>query len=141
MLKAVGEYSLNNLAKPIGAWLGSVVSLLDPDIIVIGGGVSKIGEPLFEKLREIVPQRTVNPHASELPIVPAKFGAESGIVGAAAVMMRRSPAALLGGLFSLQPPIKAALRLDEEAALDRKRPQCPDWPPYKTAGLYVGRAI
>jgi glucokinase len=94
VLERLGEYSLNNLALQLGAWLGSVVSLLDPDIIVIGGGVSKIGEPLFQKLREIVPQRTVNPHARELPIVPAKFGAESGIVGAAAVMMRRSPAAL-----------------------------------------------
>jgi glucokinase len=64
-----------------------VVSLLDPDIIVIGGGVSKIGEPLFERLRAIVPTRTVNPHARELPIVPAHFGAEAGIVGAAAVVM------------------------------------------------------
>jgi len=34
-----------------------------------------------------VPKRTVNPHAGQLPIVPARFGAEAGIVGAAAVMM------------------------------------------------------
>jgi len=87
VLERMGEYSLSNLAVQLGAWLGSVVSLLDPDIIVIGGGVAKIGEPLFEKLREIVPKRTVNPHAGQLPIVPARFGAEAGIVGAAAVMM------------------------------------------------------
>jgi glucokinase len=83
----MGDYDLNNLAIQLGAWLGSVVSLLDPDIIVIGGGVAKIGEPLFERLRAIVPKRTVNPHAAQLPIVAAKFGAEAGIVGAAAVMM------------------------------------------------------
>jgi len=82
-----GSYDLNEIAVRLGAWLGSVVSLLDPDIIVIGGGVSKIGEPLFEKLRAIVPGRTVNPHASRLPIVPAKFGAEAGVVGSAAVVM------------------------------------------------------
>jgi glucokinase len=87
VLERIGAYDLNELALQLGAWLGSVVSLLDPDIIVIGGGVSNIGEPLFEKLRAIVPQRTVNPHAHELPIVPAHFGAESGIVGAAAVML------------------------------------------------------
>jgi glucokinase len=90
VLERMGGYDLNDLAIQLGAWLGSVVSLLDPDIIVIGGGVSKIGEPLFEKLRAIVPKRTVNPHAGELPIVPAKFGAEAGIVGAAAVMMGSS---------------------------------------------------
>lgn len=82
-----GAYDLNEIALQLGAWLGSVVSLLDPDIIVIGGGVSQIGEPLFEKLREIVPRRTVNPYAGKLPIVPARFGAEAGVVGAAAVVM------------------------------------------------------
>ena len=87
VLERLGAYDLDEIATQIGAWLGSVVSLLDPEIIVIGGGVSKIGEPLFEKLREIVPKRTVNPYAGDLPIVPAKFGAEAGIVGAAAVMM------------------------------------------------------
>lgn len=80
-------YDLNELAVQLGAWLGSVVSLLDPDIIVIGGGVSKIGEPLFERLRAIVPTRTINPHAGDLPIVAARFGAEAGIVGAAAIVM------------------------------------------------------
>ena len=87
VLERIGAYDLNEIALQLGAWLGSVVSLLDPDIIVIGGGVSKIGEPLFERLRAIVPTRTVNPHARELPIVPAHFGAEAGIVGAAAVVM------------------------------------------------------
>jgi glucokinase len=87
VLEKMGVYDLNNMAIQIGAWLGGVVSLLDPDIIVIGGGVARIGEPLFERLRAIVPGRTVNPYASKLPIVPAKFGAEAGIVGAAAVMM------------------------------------------------------
>ena len=87
VLDRLGEYDLNELAIQLGAWLGSVVSLLDPDIIVIGGGVAGIGEPLFERLRKVVPRRTVNPYAEKLPIVPAKFGAEAGIVGAAAVMM------------------------------------------------------
>lgn len=87
VLERMGAYDLNELALQLGAWLGSIVSLLDPDIIVIGGGVSKIGEPLFERLRAIVPGRTVNPHAGDLPIVPAYFGAEAGIVGAAAVVM------------------------------------------------------
>jgi glucokinase len=87
VLERLGEYDLNNLALQLGAWLGSVVSLLDPDIIVIGGGVASIGKPLFERLRSVVPGRTVNPYAGELPIVPAKFGAEAGIVGAAAVVM------------------------------------------------------
>jgi glucokinase len=87
VLERMGAYDFNELALQLGAWLGSVVSLLDPDIIVIGGGVARIGEPLFERLRAIVPARTVNPYAGELPIVAAQFGENAGVVGAAAVVM------------------------------------------------------
>ncbi len=71
----------------LAAWLGSVVSLLDPDIIVIGGGVSRIGEPLFRTLREAVPKRTINPFAAQTPIVPAALDRDVGIYGGAAVIL------------------------------------------------------
>jgi glucokinase len=71
----------------LGAWLGSVISLLDPDIVVIGGGMSQMGEPLFSRLRGIVPSRSINQFASQTPIVPAALGTEAGILGAAAVVM------------------------------------------------------
>jgi glucokinase len=77
-----GGYDLDELAVKLGAWLGSVVSLLDPDVIVIGGGVSKIGEPLLERLRRELPRRTINQFAAETPIVAAHFGADVGIIGA-----------------------------------------------------------
>jgi len=71
----------------IGAWLGGIVSLLDPGVIVLGGGVmlDSRGEDLFAKLREMVPTRSVNPCAALIPIVPAYFGVQSGIVGAAVI--------------------------------------------------------
>lgn len=78
---------LDEVAEMIAAWLGSVVSLLDPDIIVAGGGVSRIGEPLFGRLRESVPRRTINQCASQTPIVPAALAENAGILGAASVML------------------------------------------------------
>lgn len=78
---------LDEAGEMLGAWLGSVVSLLDPDIIVIGGGVSRIGEPLFRKLRETVPRRTINPFAADTPIVPAELDQDVGIYGGAAVIL------------------------------------------------------
>ena len=71
----------------IGAWLGGVVSLLDPDVIVVGGGVSRIGRPLFTRLRRIVPQRTINQFAAQTPIVPAALAENVGVLGAASVML------------------------------------------------------
>lgn len=74
----------------IGIWLGSVVSLLDPDIIVIGGGVSRIGEPLFEAIRKELPRRTINPFASDTPVVRAGLEEDAGIFGAAALVLENA---------------------------------------------------
>lgn len=78
-----GGYDIDDLATKLSAWLGSIISLLDPSVIVIGGGVSRIGDPLFERLRRMVPSRTINQFARTTPIVPAALGADCGIIGAA----------------------------------------------------------
>jgi glucokinase len=78
---------LDDLARKLGAWLGGMISLLDPEILVIGGGLSEIGEPLFARLREVTPARSINPFAASTPIVRAQFGTNVGILGAAAVVL------------------------------------------------------
>jgi glucokinase len=84
---ALNDNQLDEMATMLGAWLGSLVSLLDPDIIVVGGGMAQIGSPLIDKLRRIVPTRTINQFASEIPIVPAQLAANSGVLGAASVAL------------------------------------------------------
>lgn len=78
---------LDETCEILSAWLGSLVSLLDPDIIVCGGGVSRIGPPLFDRLRAQVPRRTINQFAAQTPIVPAQLAADVGVIGAAAIML------------------------------------------------------
>ncbi len=71
----------------LGIWLGSVVSLLDPDIIVIGGGLSQIGEGLFNAIRQEMPQRTINRFAEKTPVVKAGLEKDVGIYGGAALIL------------------------------------------------------
>jgi glucokinase len=71
----------------LGIWLGSIISLLDPEIIVIGGGVSMLGAPLFREIRKTIPTRTINIHAKKTPVVQAKLKKNVGIFGAASVLM------------------------------------------------------
>jgi glucokinase len=87
--RRLSDCELDELATMIGAWLGGVVSLLDPDVIVIGGGLSQIGEPLFSRVRTIMPQRTINQFAAQTPIVPAALAVNVGVLGAAAVMLAK----------------------------------------------------
>jgi glucokinase len=89
------DEDFDELSVRLGAWLGAVMSILDPGIIVVGGGVAQIGDPLLGRLRAVAPRWTVNPYAAQIPIVPAKFGAESGVIGAAALCMQTTGMKLL----------------------------------------------
>jgi len=75
---------LSEATEMLALWLSNIVDLFDPDVIVIGGGAAALYRPFFAKLHERISQLTVNPHANEVPIVSARYGADSGIAGGAA---------------------------------------------------------
>ena len=66
-------------------WLGNIVDLLDPDVLVVGGGVAAMLKPFFEEIKSRLPAWCVNPRASEIPLVIAHYGADAGIAGGAAL--------------------------------------------------------
>ncbi len=76
---------LTETAEMVALWLGNMIDLLDPDVIVIGGGAAALFSPFFDHLRQRIPQLTVNPRANEVPIVSSRYGTDSGIAGGAAL--------------------------------------------------------
>jgi glucokinase len=75
----------------VGRWLGvgvcNLVNMLNPDVVVIGGGVIAAGELLLEPVRAVVAERALSPAREHVRILPARFGAESGMLGAAALAL------------------------------------------------------
>ncbi|HXX23546.1 MAG TPA: ROK family protein [Terriglobia bacterium] len=72
----------------LGVWLGGMMSLFDPEAIIIGGGVAQIGKPLFERIRQTMPHYTINRRFVEkLPILPAKLQKNVGVYGAASIFL------------------------------------------------------
>lgn len=69
----------------LAVWFANMIDLLDPEVIVIGGGAATLYQPFYDQLRERIPRLAVNPRASEVPVLPAHYGAESGIAGGAAL--------------------------------------------------------
>ncbi len=69
----------------LGACLADVVWLLNPDAIVIGGGVAKAGELLFAPVRDAIRTRTSPVYTEKLQVVPAALGSDAGLIGAAAL--------------------------------------------------------
>jgi len=81
---------LGQLGTYIGTAIGSLVAVLDPEVVVIGGGVSAAGDLLLDPIREAylahLPARGFRP---ELKIVAAQFLNDAGLVGAADLVLSR----------------------------------------------------
>jgi glucokinase len=69
------------------AGLSAAVWLLNPDRIVIGGGVARAGKVLFDPLKRKLQSQLAESFRRGLKIVPANFGNDAGIIGAAAVAL------------------------------------------------------
>lgn len=79
--KAVMGETLDLLAY----WLGNIIDLLEPEVIIIGGGVSLMLAPFLQEIRDRWKGACLNPAPLEIPLVIARYGEDAGIAGAAAL--------------------------------------------------------
>lgn len=78
----VAEEIWENVGKKIGIVLAGVVNLLNPELIIIGGGISQVGEFLFKTIRETLRERAMSIPKEKVKIVSAKLKDNAGIIGA-----------------------------------------------------------
>jgi glucokinase len=83
-----GDEGALELLAEVGTWLGSAISsltaVLDPEIAVIGGGVSQAGNLLLDPIRKsYLDQLPARGYRPELKITTAEFVNDAGVVGAA----------------------------------------------------------
>ncbi|MEY3367206.1 MAG: hypothetical protein RI973_361 [Bacteroidota bacterium] len=70
--------------------LASLSNLLSPEIIVLGGGISRAGDHLFEPLSAFMDLYEWRPGTKKTPIVQARFGEFAGATGVAAFAFQKS---------------------------------------------------
>jgi glucokinase len=87
----LAEELLQETAMFLTVWLGTIVDLLEPDVMIVGGGVASMLQPFFGDIHDQLPRWTVNSHSQEIPLVPAHYGADAGIAGGAALCRELSP--------------------------------------------------
>jgi glucokinase len=73
------------IGERLGVAITSLVNMLNPEVVVVGGGVIAAGELLLEPAREVVARRALPPSRDLVRIVAARYGIEAGMVGAAAL--------------------------------------------------------
>lgn len=88
-------------AELLSVWLGNVIDLLEPEVIVVGGGVAAGLTPWLPRIADGLRRWTINTRANEIPLVPAKYGADSGIAGSAALC-------LADRAFGMKEPVSGA---------------------------------
>jgi glucokinase len=76
---------LEQTVDMLAIWFGNMIDLIEPDVIVVGGGLSRVLASWFPRIREQTARWCNNPHCREISFVEAKYGPDSGVVGAAAV--------------------------------------------------------
>lgn len=74
IFEIVGEY--------IGIGLTSVINLLNPEKVIIGGGVAESGELLLAPIRKTIKERAMVVAGNAVEIVPAQLGNSAGVIGA-----------------------------------------------------------
>jgi glucokinase len=75
------------IGERLGVAIASYVNIFNPQMVVVGGGVMGAGEMLLEPARAEVLRRALPPSRDNVRIVAAEFGAEAGMVGAAALAL------------------------------------------------------
>lgn len=89
----MGDEVAREVYEETGYYLGIAVanlaSVLDPEVIVIGGAIAKAGDLIFEPVRRTVAARCQMTEFDPQRIVPAELGELSGVVGGAVLVMRK----------------------------------------------------
>jgi glucokinase len=76
---------LAEFGRRLGAGIGTLVNVFNPELVVIGGGFSAAGEFLLGAAREVVAREALSPGRELVRIVRAELGTAAGLVGAGLV--------------------------------------------------------
>jgi glucokinase len=88
-----GDPTARSLFERTGFWLGvgiaSLVTIFDPDVVVVGGGLATTGELLLAPTRASLERYVFGrAHRDLPPVAPARLGSDAGLVGAATLALQ-----------------------------------------------------
>jgi glucokinase len=76
---------LDDIGRHLGAGIGSLINIFDPDLVVIGGGFAAAGDLILESAREVAGREALTPADESAEIVRAELGTTAGVIGAGLV--------------------------------------------------------
>jgi len=80
---ALATQVLRDAGRALGVGLASIIHMTNPELIILGGGASKIGAPLLGPMEETMRRHTIPSVGDKVRIVPPELGVPAGAIGAA----------------------------------------------------------
>ena len=74
---------ISRAATYLGVGMANLVNIFNPEMIIVGGGMSKMGDLLLNPARQVVRERAFALSAQAVGIVTAQLGDNAGVLGAA----------------------------------------------------------
>jgi glucokinase len=78
---------LQEASDHLAVWLGNIIDLLEPEVIIMGGGIGRVMTSFRGRMRSALETWAINPGAHRVPILNARYGAQSALAGAAALWL------------------------------------------------------
>ena len=73
---------LRSIGEKLGAGIGSLVNVFNPELVVVGGGFAAAGDWLLDPARDVVRWQALAPAGERVRIVRAELGTAAGLIGA-----------------------------------------------------------
>ena len=78
---------IERAGRRLGVGIANLVNIFNPEVVVVGGGAVGAGELLLTPARKVLGERALRPSRDVVRVVPAHFGPEAGMLGAAVLAL------------------------------------------------------
>jgi len=84
----LGQSIMEGTGEYLGTGVANIINLFNPELVIIGGGVARAGDLIFEPLEKAVQKRAFSVSAEVAKIIPVSLGKDCTVIGAAALVLK-----------------------------------------------------
>ena len=84
----LGRSIMEETGEYLGTGVANIINLFNPELVIVGGGVARAGDVIFEPLKKAVQKRAFSVSAKVAKIIPVSLGKDCTVIGAAALVLK-----------------------------------------------------
>lgn len=86
---SLAKWIVEETARYLGIGIASIVNIINPEMVILSGGMTAAGDTLFKPVRKYAQAHALAAAIKEVKIVPAALGGNAGAIGAAATVLKK----------------------------------------------------